>query len=472
MVYRFIIREQRYYFIKLNRSHLSTNYGLWALNLLIQPKQDPMADSFRNSNRHLNEPNNSQMKFTYLFLFLLPFVIAACKEKTTEYNVIYITFDDMCPDWGIYGDQQAHTPRLDDFGREAVVFHDAHAQVTLSNPSRISIMSGLRPSTTGFVTEEAQWLDIIPAVTSLPKHFRDHGWYTSAVGKIFDAASGPVDSAFIAIRSAGEGITGNNDALEALREAAAQDKPFFLAIGYHHSQLPWVASESSRRYYKPEDFSIEHRTRETTWASLSDDDIRLLMRSYYATITDADSLFGQLISEIKNLGLYQNTIILVGSFDNGFSHGYHGRWGTGGLTDRETRVPMIIRVPGLKGNGKISSALTELVDLYPTLVDLCKLPPPAHRLEGHSLKRQLQTPSGRWKKAVYSHHGYNIQNKAVKTSRYTLIRRDMETYELYHRRKDPLNLKNIADENPEIVLDMINLLEEGWENSRPRRRWF
>jgi iduronate 2-sulfatase len=412
------------------------------------------------------------MKVFYIMVVLLLLLLAGCNRSTPDYNIIYISFDDMPPDWGVYGDTLAYTPNFDAFARRSVVFTDAHAQVSLSNPSRISILSGLRPSTTGIVQEDDPWEILGPQVISLPRHFRNHGWYTSSVGKIFDKGAGVTDSGFVAVRSPGGGITGNTPALEALREAAAQEKPFFLAIGYHHTQLPWIPSDAGRRHHKTENFSTEGRTPLFQDLMLSDDDIKVLMRAYYGSVTDADSLFGMLFAEIRDLGLLNNTIIIVGSLDSGFSHGYNGRWGKGGNTDRETRVPLMIRIPGVAGNGHHSDALVELVDIYPTLVDICRLPPPPHRLEGHSLRKLLRKPSRRWKKAVFSHQAYNRENLAVKTRRYTLIMTDYKGIELYDRRNDPLNRNNIAGDNPDIVNGMLRMLEEGWEEARPRRRIF
>jgi iduronate 2-sulfatase len=413
------------------------------------------------------------MKNLYMIVGLLLLIFSGCSSsEPPRFNIIYISFDNMCPDWGVYGDTLAYTPNFDAFARRSVLFTDAHAQVSLSNPSRISILSGLRPSTTGMVHEDDLWENLSKQVISLPRHFQNHGWFTSSVGKIFDAAAGITDSGFVAVRSAGGGITGNAPALEALREAASQEQPFFLAIGYHHTQLPWIPSEAGRKRHNPENFSTEHRTPLFQDLFLTDEDIRVLMRAYYATITDADSLFGLLFDEIRNLDLLDNTIIIVGSLDNGFSHGYNGRWGNGGNTDRETHVPLMIRVPGFSGNGKKATGLVELVDIYPTLIDLSRLPPPPHRLEGTSFRRLLRNTSLRWKKAVFSHQGYQIENQAVKTRKYTLIRSGHRGIELFDRTNDPLNLHNIAPENQNIVNGMLRIHDQGWEVAKPPRRIF
>lgn len=412
------------------------------------------------------------MKTTHTGALLLPLLFAApVGSQAQKPNVIYICFDDMCTDWGIYGDSIAHTPNFDSFARESVLFNDVHCQVALSTPSRTSVLTGVRPSTSKSVEIKHDWQQLLPGVTSLPRHFRNNGYFTSLAGKVYDRRWGAPDSAFDIERSVGQVVTTNDYPLEALREAATHSEPIFLAIGYFQTHLPWLPTEGSKRWYNPADISVENRHPVYKGKTMSREEIQLFMRDYYAYQTDADSLFGELIAEIKRLGLYDNSIILVGSFDHGYCHGYGGKWAKGDNTDHETRVPLAVRIPGNPNNGQSTSGIVELVDVYPTLIDLCGLPAPNHQLEGISFRKLLEAPDTPWKKAAFTHRAYHINDVGVKTADYTLIRTEGEPIRLHNRKTDPNNLHNIANDNPQIVSEMLAILNAGWTMALPPERY-
>lgn len=408
------------------------------------------------------------MKTTHTSVMFLPLLFAASVDlQSKKPNVIYICFDDMCTDWGIYGDSIAHTPNFDRFANESVLFNDVHCQVALCTPSRTSVLTGVRPSTSKIVEIEHDWQKILPGVTSLPRHFRNNGYFTSLTGKVYDKRWGASDSAFEIERAAGHPVTTNDYPLQALREAASQSEPIFLAIGYFQTHLPWLPTEGSKRWYNPAEISVENRNPVFKGKSMTKEEIQLFMLDYYAYQTDADSLFGDLIAEIKRLGLYNNSIILVGSFDHGYSHGYGGRWAKGENSDRETRVPLVVRIPGNPNNGKKTSGIVELVDIYPTLIDLCGLTSPNHKLEGISFRQLLDEPERSWKKAAFSHRAYHINDVGVKTTDYTLILTEGKPIRLHNRKIDPNNLHNIANDNPHIVRELTDILNAGWTMAQP-----
>ena len=188
-----------------------------------------------------------------------------------------------------------------------------------------------------------------------------------------------------------------------------------------------------------------------------------------------DSLVGELLREIRNLGLFERSVILVGCMDRGYNFGYRGRWGKGNCYDNETRVPLLVRVPGNKSNGSRSPGLVELVDIYPTLVELCGLPDPPQVLEGTSFRTLLEDPGMSWKTAVFSHRAYGVEIVGVKTREYTLIDFAGDSIQLFDRIRDPLNLVDIAPRNPDIVREMMVIREKGWpgatgNNLKPRMR--
>ena len=145
------------------------------------------------------------------------------------FNVIYICMEDMMPSLGCYDDSLAVTPSIDDFARQSVLFEDVHCQVALCTPSRTSILTGIRPSTSRIVTIGDDWQKVLPGVTSLPRHFRNNGYYTSLAGKVHDYRCGGMDSAYVTTFDI-HGLSNNDLALAALNDAASQELPFFLAI--------------------------------------------------------------------------------------------------------------------------------------------------------------------------------------------------------------------------------------------------
>ena len=403
-------------------------------------------------------------------LLLLLFLVIAwpgqAQETPRHYNVIYISVEDMWPSLACYGDPVAYSSHLDQFAEEAVLFEDVHCQIALCTPSRTSILTGIRPSTSGIVKIDDDWQAILPNATSLPRHFRNQGYYTALAGKIHDLRSGGTDSAYSKIYEA-HGVDNNDFPLQALEDAAARDQPFFLAIGYSQAHDPWTPTPGARQHYAPDQFSTQGRENNYQDQEYTDEGVRELVQNYYGEVTEVDSLIGDLLTRIKALGLYDNAIILIGAFDHGYSLGYHGHWGKGNCYDRETMVPLLVRVPGNESNGRRTSGLVELVDVYPTLLDLCDLPPPPQHLEGTSFRPLLEKPEQDWKRAVFTHRAYAVDIVGVKTKQYNLIDFAGDSVQLFDRQADPLNLQDISDTYPEVVRQMQGIQKEGWKKMIP-----
>lgn len=386
------------------------------------------------------------------------------KEKVELYNIIFISMEDMWPTLGCYGDTLAHSPNLDQFARESVLFEDVHCQVSLCTPSRTSILTGIRPSTSGIVAIDDDWQSILPEATSLPRHFRNHGYYTALAGKIHDIRSGGSDSAYSRVYEE-HGVDNNSLPLQALEDMVQQDQPFFLAIGYSQAHDPWTPTQTGKNQYSTDQFSAKGRASNYQGKEYDQQGIRELVHNYYGEVADVDSLIGDVLKKIQSLGLKNNSIILIGAFDHGYNLGYRNSWGKGNCYDNETMVPMMVRVPGTKQNGQRSPALVELVDIYPTLVDLCQLPLPSQQLEGLSFLPLLENPEQTWKKAAFNHRAYAVDIVGVKTKRYNLIDFAGDSVQLFDRKADPLNLVNIAQNHPEVVREMKVIQKEGWEGA-------
>lgn len=407
--------------------------------------------------------NLTKKRFFWLTLLVSSIVAVSCLEepKQSKFNILLICIEDMPPALGCYGDSFAHTPFIDAFSKESVLFEDVHCQVPLCTPSRSSWLTGIRPESSGINKINDDLKSFLPEAVSLPRHFKRNGYFTSLVGKIYDKRSGGLDSAFTKIYQE-DGISNNDLVIPALEEAARKAEPFFLSIGYSQAHDPWTPSASAGRHYLDKPIEIREDQLNFHDKKIPQEQAAGMIRDYYGEVTEVDSLIGNVLSQAKKLGMYENTIILVGVFDHGYSLGYHGHWGKGNNRDIETMVPLLIRVPGNDNNGKRTAGITELVDIYPSLIEFCGLPKPAQNLEGISFAKLLQKPNLEWKKAAFTMRAYHPEDRAVKTKDYCYINRKSDgTVQLYNRKSDSLSYHNLASEMPEKVREMQILLEKG-----------
>lgn len=364
----------------------------------------------------------------------------------------------MNPYLGCYGHPFIQSPHIDAFAKESILFEDAHCQVALCTPSRTSILTGIRPSTSGIVKIDDDWQAMIPQAVSLPRHFRDRGYMTWALGKISDPRNGGMDDAWD-VKQEEWGIKDNELALVIIDSLAQsiQDQPFFLAIGYKQTHDPWTPAPKHQAKYPIEDIELLGEGTSYKNETFTEEEVRHFVRDYYASISEVDSLIGEVIRHLKEKSLYEQSIVIVGSLDHGFSLGFHNKWGKTKNYDPETLVPLLIRLPHHPMNGHRISQVVELLDLYPTLVDYCELPSPPQQLQGISMRPLLESSQTSWKEAAISHEAYHVQNIGIKTSNYTLILNEAELPQLFDRKKDPRNLFNIAAENPEVVEKLESL---------------
>lgn len=404
-------------------------------------------------------------------ILLLPsslILLTRCENaQNLPFNIIYITVEDMSPYLNCYGYDQVISPNFDAFAMESVLLEDVHCQVALCTPSRTSILTGIRPQTSGIVKINDDWRKLLPDAVSLPRHFRNHGYYTYGLGKISDPRNGGMDSAWNVQREEW-GIADNAKVKEVVEVLAGQDRPFFWAIGYKQAHDPWKPASQHLVKYETDSIEILGSGRVYRKENKSDREIKEMIRSFYASITEVDSLIGDLMAEIKGQDWYDNSIIVLGALDHGYSLGLHSKWGKGDNYDNETHVPLMIRVPGNPNNGRRSGALVELVDIYPTLIDYAALPDPPQKLEGCSLRKLLEKPERSWKQAIFSTRAYHLQEIGIKTNEYTLLTKNGVANKLYNRQRDPNNLVNILDEDTLLADSLLQWLDLGWEGALPK----
>ncbi|MFC1596441.1 sulfatase [Planctomycetota bacterium] len=464
------------------------------------------------------------------FVFLTAFCAApAALSAEKPVNVLFIAADDLRNDLGCYGHPLVKSPRLDRLAREGTVFHRAYSQQALCNPSRASLMTGRRPDTLGIWDLPTHLREVQPDVVTLPQHFKQHGYFTQNIGKIFhnwrqeihgdpDSWSVPAVMHYATHGSDKPQVEGElppdlapgrstecrdvpdeayfdgriaAEAVEALRTVAEKGKPFFLAIGFWKPHLPF---NPPKRYWdlydrkriapaanpQPPEGVPEvalHNGREllgTKGRQLSDEEIVELRHGYLAGISFLDAQVGKLLDELDRLGLRERTVVVFWS-DHGFHLGEHGLWCKTSNFELDARVPLIISPPGAKQASAETDALVELVDLYPTLVELCGLPRPPG-LDGVSLVPVLEEPAASVKPGAFTQHPRPAYYKgepetmgvSVRTARFRYTEwREFRTgrvvaRELYDHANDPGENFNVVDSPPDrAALEKASVLLEG-----------
>ncbi|RKU05505.1 hypothetical protein C6501_19830 [Candidatus Poribacteria bacterium] len=437
-------------------------------------------------------------------------------ETAGRYNVLFIMADDLRPLLGCYGHTEMHTPNIDALANRGTLFNRAYCQFPVCNPSRSSILTGLRPDTIGVHDNNTYFRNILPNAVTLPQHFKVHGYHTQSIGKIahglaslFDQLSWSVpiwrkwstpphtktipswSALDVADHELRDGQTADKaiEVLEVLAEFP--NTPFFLAVGFYKPHLPYNVP---RRYYDLYDsvtFNIHTdsmtpkgapRIARTIWneiknyhdfpigvTSISDEKILEFTRAYAASTSYIDVLVGRVLQQLDTLGLAETTIIvLVG--DHGYHLGEHGTWSKNTLFEVALRAPLIISVPGQQSNR--TDALIELVDIYPTLCDACRLPIPS-QLEGVSLSPVIEQPTRPWKAAAFSQlKRGNINGASIRTEQYRYTEWGTDSRhgrELYDYHADPNETENIANfpENKELVAQLSEQLQLGWQAALP-----
>jgi arylsulfatase A-like enzyme len=424
---------------------------------------------------------------------------AAPVQGADRPNVLFIAIDDQ-NDWigALGGHPLAKTPHLDQLAARGTLFLNAHCQSPLCNPSRTSLMLSLRPTTTG-IYGLAPWFRTLPEWkdrVSLPQHFKAHGYRTFSTGKVYHGnAGGPQQrvkefdvwgpaggiGARPPAKLVGPTPMGNNPlvdwgvfphqdedkgdfqitswAIEQMRNAPP-DQPFFLAVGYFLPHVPCYATQPWFDLYPDDDRvlpEIQEDDRGDTprfswylhwnlpeprlkWVR-ENRQWRNLVRSYLACTSFVDGQIGRLLKALADNGLAENTVVVVWS-DHGWHLGEKGITGKNTLWENSTRVPLIFAGPGITPGGRCTRP-AELLDVYPTLIELCGLNLRAD-LEGVSLVPQLRDANApRERPAITSH---NQGNHGIRSERWRYIRYADGSEELYDLQADPHEWTNLASQ--------------------------
>jgi arylsulfatase A-like enzyme len=368
-------------------------------------------------------------------------------------NVLMIIVDDL-NDWvGAFGGHpDTKTPNMDRLAAQGMVFTNAHATAALCGPSRASVMTGLRPSTTGIYGQLSD-KDIRKAseatenITFMSEYFAQHGYRTMGIGN------------WGVYPEHDEDMIDYKSAMWAKdRLAEEQDRPFFLAVGFIRPHAPWYApqkwfdmhppGELAMPPYLATDFDdipdISRALHEvpmmptTEWA-IETGEWPNIVQGYLASVSFVDHYIGEVLKALENSPYADNTIVVLWG-DHGYHLGEKNRFAKHSLWEETSRVPLIISTPG-GVEGQSTNSAVSLLDLYPTLLDLTGLP--AYETnEGESLKPLLEGSTITPGRVAMISYGYG--NHAIRDDRYRYIRFADGSEEFYDHQDDPNEWVNLA----------------------------
>ena len=501
-------------------------------------------------------------------------------------NVLFIAVDDLRPELGTYGTDFVKSPNLDKLASESIVFERAYCQIAVCSPSRASLLTGRRPDSNHVwqIAADEYWRPITNA-TTIPQYFKENGYISAGMGKIFHPGppSGNDDVPYswnvpyfhapgdmanhmswhsldTDYENLQDGKIASN-AINTLKEikqnrSKGDDRPFFLAVGFHKPHLPFYCAEKFYDMYPPadqvalpdnpdvpKDFPpiaralIEIYSYKDTAhfypnltkcltdvqasfygeeCRISANYTRVLRRAYYSCISQTDAQVGRVISAMESMGFADDTIIVFWA-DHGWQLGEHNHWCKHTNFEDATRVPFMLKVPGVTQGGIRTKALVELIDIFPTITELAGLPVPPMCpvngkyplvcVEGTSLTPLLHDPNQQWKKAAFSQyprpntgmtvipneppfnhneHGENVMGYSIRVDQYRFTEwyrfnrttatpnfTDIWGTELYNHTEptvffndENINMANQTDMKG-LVESLRKVLQAGWRAALP-----
>lgn len=460
------------------------------------------------------------LKLVWLLLFITSIVSAQNKAKP---NILFIAVDDLRPELGCYGQTQIKSPNIDKLAATGLLFSRSYCNVPVCGASRASLLSGVRPNRTRFESAHISQDEDLPGVLSLPMHFKNNGYYTVSLGKIYHKRPDAVGSwsepeyfpksdwkgwqgyvmpeSFEQIELKNGTLNGPSfeapdapdhiymdgmiadRAVENLKKFKESGQPFFLAVGFQRPHLPFNAPKKywdmynfddiklPDNMYKPDgapDESMHNYAELRAYTDVPDEGpmekefMRKLIHGYYASVSYMDAQLGKVLKELERSGLAENTIVILWG-DHGWNLGEHDLWAKHCNFEKVLRTPLILHVPGKKENIK-TDALVEHVDIYPTLCELAGLPKPYH-LQGKSFAPLTEDQNQLWKDAIYSRW---ITGETIVTKSYTFTEwfddatGEKTAHMLYDLSKDPEENINISEkkENKKLVKELSEKIKQ------------
>ncbi len=447
---------------------------------------------------------------------------AVAASDPTPPDVLFIAVDDLACTLGCYGDLVAKTPHIDRLAATGVCFRRAYNQLPLCNPTRASIMTGLRPDTIKVYDLDRHFRDEVPDVVTLSQTFQKQGYHAARVGKIYhynvpasigtDGFDDPpswnqtinpigrdkADEALIFNAEPHRAISGAlswlaadgtdeeqtdgmiaTEAIKLLRQP--REQPLFLAVGFFRPHTPYVAPEKYFRLYPPSELRLPYAPAgdrdDIPLAAFAHNcpvphynlDHRTLIQAtqaYYACVSFIDAQVGRLLDAVEQSGRGDQTIVVFWS-DHGYHLGDHnGVWQKRTLFEQGARAPLIVRAPGVAGRGA-TDRIVEFVDIYPTLTDLAGIAR-LDGLAGRSLRPLLDNPLADWDGVAVTQVLRPADNRLAQPVmgcsirshryRYTEWAEGEQGVELYDHHSDPGEFHNLAIDPDEQAQAVIDRL--------------
>ena len=433
-------------------------------------------------------------------------------KPPSKLNVLFIVSDDLNCEIGAYGNTVISTPNLDNLAKKGVMFGNAHNQYPWCGPSRASFMTGLYPDQTKVKQLRIYLRQAIPKVITLGQRFRQENYHSVRIGKIYhyhnprDIGTAGHDDNYTWDQTVNpygrdkveeykintlkpkqyggtlswleadgtdeeqtDGI-GATEAIKFLDKFAKSGENFFLAYGLYRPHTPYVAPKkyydlyetkkmeiptSSDQYLKslPIPAAVSVRDKGVVQNNMDINTAKTIKEAYYATTSFVDAQVGRVLDKLKETGLDKNTIVVFTS-DHGYHLGEHGHWQKRTLFDNSTRVPLIVSGPGINKDQKLMDAPIELIDIYPTLMDLVGIKTPEF-VSGKSFAPLLKDSSAVVRKSALTElgvslsQGSKVQGYSIKTDRFRLTqwgRNGVLGFELYDHIYDKGELNNLSND--------------------------
>jgi uncharacterized sulfatase len=438
------------------------------------------------------------------FCFVLLAIFANVSFAADKPNVLFIVSDDLNCQLGCYGNTVCKTPNIDRLATAGVRFDRAYVNYPVCNASRTSFLSGRRPDTTGvFGNSTNPRMKLGEQYQFMPEYFKAFGYFTAGIGKIahggftesvhWDVQTDPQkdgddeggqEANRLKRRDRKRAMNEKKDAVDVPFPWQATDNadadepdgitarkvvnlmeehqggPFFIAAGFHKPHVPHTAPKKYFDMYPPDRMKLPVEPAGHTKlippiarppkyeADLTDEQGRNIITHYYAATTFMDAQVGVLLEAMDRLKLWDNTIVVfIG--DHGWHLGEHeGFWAKSSLMQESAHSPLLVYAPGKKTEAECKRMI-EYIDLFPTLCDLCGLPPQSG-LEGTSFVPLMDDPTLPWQEAAYSVVTRDLKGRknglgrSVHTERWTYIAWPDGSEQLYDFTADPKEYNNLA----------------------------
>ncbi len=434
---------------------------------------------------------------TTRFFSLIPcaLLLFGCKKSDNQKkkmpNVLFVAIDDL-RDWTGYTTRFSNvkTPNMDKLARSGMVFSHAYCAAPVCAPSRTALLTGLSPAKTGVYENGQRWPALLRKHSTLTRQFMDDGYYVAGFGKIYHgqgdlqywhhfkyggysplpenpdhflALGNPLD---IPDSITGDGMRVNN-AMDILEKEI--QNPLFLACGIIRPHTPWNVPRKYFEMYPLDSIQLpdikegdlsdvppigkkiahrmhhDHYGKDLAWThqSIVDSGLwKINIQAYLASVTFADAQLGKLLDAWNNCRYSENGIIVVWG-DHGWHHGEKEHWSKRTLWEEGTRTPLLFKVPGVTKPGSVCKVPVSLLDIFPTLVEICGLSP-RNDLDGLSFASLLQNPDLPWDRPAVTIWGQD--NISVRDQEYRYIHYCDHTKELYNHQNDPNEWNDLAKE--------------------------